>query len=118
MTDFLEHHRAGKVKILFTSGTKPSSSSPDIPTATMLGYPNLQFLGWYVFWAPAKLSERLVEAWGAELRTVLAMPDVQKRLSGLGLDVETSTPAAFRQRMVHDLAQWQTVIDLIGYKPT
>src|SRR4029077_3006307 len=41
ITDFLEHHRAGKVKVIFTSGTKPTTSAPEIPTATQLGYPKL-----------------------------------------------------------------------------
>ena len=56
ITDFLEHHRAGKVKVIFTSGTKPTTSAPEIPTATQLGYPKLQILGWYVFFAPAKTA--------------------------------------------------------------
>ncbi|MCX7362165.1 MAG: tripartite tricarboxylate transporter substrate-binding protein, partial [Alphaproteobacteria bacterium] len=36
ITDFLEHHRAGKVKVIFTSGLKPTTSAPEIPTATQL----------------------------------------------------------------------------------
>jgi len=117
ITDFLEHHRAGKLKVIFTSGTKPTTSAPEIPTATQLGYPKLQILGWYVFFAPAKLPAPLVEAWGTELKAVLALPDVQKKLTDLGLDVETSTSAEFTQRMTADLARWKTIIDSIGYKP-
>jgi len=118
LTDFLEHHRAGKVKILFTSGTRPALTAPEIPTAISLGYPRLQFLGWYVFCAPAQLPAPLLEAWGAELRATLAMPEIQKKLGELGLNVETSTPAAFRERMKDDLAHWKGIIDSIGYKPT
>jgi tripartite-type tricarboxylate transporter receptor subunit TctC len=118
LTDFLEHHRAGKVKLLFTSGVKAATAAPDIPTATQLGYPRLQILGWYVFFAPAKLPPALLDAWGRELRAVLAMPEVRAKLTELGLDVEPSTPAAFTQRMTTDLARWKTIIDSIGYKPT
>jgi len=118
LTDFLEHHRAGKVKLIFTSGTKPATAAPDIPTATSLGYPKLQILGWYVFFAPAKLPAPLLDAWGSELKAVLAQPDIQKKLTELGLDVETSTPAEFTQRMGADLARWKTIIDSIGYKPS
>ncbi len=118
LTDFLEHHRAGKVKLIFTSGAKPATAAPDIPTATSLGYPKLQILGWYVFFAPAKLPAPLLDAWGSELKAVLALPDIQKKLTELGLDVETSTPAEFSQRMAADLARWKTIIDSIGYKPS
>ena len=118
LTDFLEHHRAGKVKLIFTSGAKPATAAPDIPTATQLGYPKLQILGWYVFFAPAKLPAPLLDAWGRELRAVLVLPDIQRKLTELGLDVETSTLAEFSQRMATDLARWKTIIDSIGYKPS
>lgn len=117
ITDFLEHHRAGKVKVIFTSGLKPTTSAPEIPTATQLGYPKLNILGWYVFFAPAKLPAGLNEAWGRELQAVLRSPEVTRKLVELGLDIETSTPTEFTQRMTADLARWKTIIDSIGYKP-
>ncbi len=117
ITDFLEHHRAGKVKVIFTSGVKPTTSAPEIPTATQLGYPKLNILGWYVFFAPAKTPDPMIAAWGKELKAVLALPDITRKLVELGLDVETSTPAEFSQRMASDFARWKTIIDSIGYKP-
>jgi len=117
ITDFLEHHRAGKVRVLFTSGLKPTTSAPEIPTATQLGYPKLNILGWYVFFAPARLPAPLGEAWARELQAVLKSPEVGRKLVELGLDVETSTPQEFTQRMTADLARWKTIIDSIGYKP-
>lgn len=117
ITDFLEHHRAGKVKVLFTSGTRRATAAPGIPTATELGYPALQILGWYVFFAPPRTPAPLIEAWGDALRAVLKMPEVDRKLTEFGLDVETSTPAEFSQRMDRDLARWKSIIDSIGYKP-
>ena len=117
ITDFLEHHRAGKVKVIFTSGVKPTTSAPEIPTISQLGYPQLSILGWYVFFAPPKTPAPLIDAWGKELKAVLAIPEIQKKLVELGLDVETSTPAQFTERMTADLARWKTIIDSIGYKP-
>lgn len=118
ITDFLEHHRAGKVKVIFTSGQKPTTSAPEIPTATQLGYPKLQILGWYVFFAGAKVPAPMIDAWAKELKAVLILPETQKKLTELGLDVETSTPAEFTQRMTTDLARWKAIIDEIGYRPT
>ncbi len=117
ITDFLEHHRAGRLKILFTSGLKPATAAPEIPTATQLGYPRLNILGWYVFFVPMKTPPALLDAWGNELRTMLKLPEMEKRLTEFGLDVETSTPEAFTQRMTADLTRWKTIIDSIGYKP-
>jgi tripartite-type tricarboxylate transporter receptor subunit TctC len=117
ITDFLEHHRAGKVRVLFTSGTRRATSAPDLPTATELGYPGLQILGWYVFFAPPKTPPGLIDAWGNELHAVLKLPEIAKKLTELGLDVETSTPSEFGQRMTADFARWKSILDSIGYKP-
>jgi len=58
----------------------------------------------------------MVDAWGTELKAVLAQAEIQKKLTELGLDVESSTPAEFTQRMTADFARWKTIIDSIGYK--
>jgi len=118
ITDFIEQHRSGVVKILLTSGSKPNAVAPDIPTGMSLGYPSLNVVGWYAFFAPANTPADLVEAWGRELRAVLALPEMEKRLVELGLEVETSTPAQFSERMANDLRQWKEIMDRIGYKPT
>jgi len=117
ITDFLEHHRAGKVKVIFTSGQKPTTSAPEIPTVTQLGYPGISILGWYIFFAPPKTPPALIEAWGTELRAVLKLPEIEKKMTEFGLDVETSTPAECSQRMAADFKRWKEILDSIGYKP-
>ena len=118
ITDFLEHHRAGKVKVIFTSGQKPTTSAPEIPTVTQLGYPKISILGWYFFCTGPKTPQPMIDAWGTELRAVLKLPEIEKRMTEFGLDVETSTAAAFSERMATDLKRWKEIIDSIGYKPT
>jgi tripartite-type tricarboxylate transporter receptor subunit TctC len=118
ITDFIDHHRQGSVKILLTSGSKPHVSMPDLPTGISLGYPSLTIMGWYAFFSPAKTPPALIEAWGKDLRAVLKLPEVEKRLTELGMEVETSTSEQFSQRMSTDLKRWKEIIDAIGYKPT
>jgi tripartite-type tricarboxylate transporter receptor subunit TctC len=117
ITDFLEHHRAGKVKVIFTSGQKPTTSAPDIPTVAQLGHPDISILGWYVFFAPPKTPPALIDAWGTELRAVLRMPEVQRRMTEFGLDVETATPAEVGKLMAADFRRWKEILDSIGYRP-
>ena len=117
VTDFLEHHRAGKVRILLTSGAKRVQAAPDLPTGTELGYPKLNILGWYIFLAPAKTPEPVVSAWNRELGAVLALPEIKQRLTEFGLDVETSTPQQVSERMARDFTRWQSILDSIGWKP-
>ncbi len=49
---------------------------------------------------------------------MLKLPEIEKRLTELGMEVETSTPAQFSQRMAADLKRWKEIMDAIGYKPT
>ena len=117
ITDFLEQHRAGKVKLIFTSGEKRSAVAQDVPTGVELGYPKLSILGWYVFFAPPRTPPELLGAWHDELKTVLETPEIKRRLTEFGLDVETSTPAEFSRRMTADFVRWQQILNEIGYKP-
>ena len=105
------------MKVLFTSGAKRTTAAPDIPTGTELGYPSLNILGWYVFLAPPRTPPALIDAWGNELRAVLRMPEVDRKLTEFGLDVETSTPAELSQLMARDFTRWKSILDSIGYKP-
>ncbi len=118
VADFLDHHRSGAVKIVMTSGLKPVTAAPELPTGTSLGYPSLNVLGWYTFFAPPGTPADMMEAWGRELRAVLKLPEISRRLAEMGLDVETSTSEQFQQRMSADLKRWKEIIDGIGYKPT
>ena len=59
----------------------------------------------------------LIDAWHGELKAVLERPDIKRRLTEFGLDVETSTPAEFSRRMAADFVRWQQILDEIGYKP-
>ena len=110
--------KSGGVRAYAVTSAARLASAPDIPTATELGYPSLQILGWYVFFAPPKTPPTLIDAWGNELRAVLKLPEVDKKLTEFGLDVETSTPAQFTQRMAADFARWKSILDSIGYKPS
>jgi tripartite-type tricarboxylate transporter receptor subunit TctC len=45
------------------------------------------------------------------------MPEVDRKLTEFGLDVETSTPAELSQLMARDFTRWKSILDSIGYKP-
>jgi tripartite-type tricarboxylate transporter receptor subunit TctC len=118
LTDFLDHHRAGKLRILLTAGGRRAQAAPDIPTAQELGYKDILIEGWYTFFLPIKTPAPIVDAWHRELTAVVSDPAIRERLVNLGLDPQPGTPDAFVQRMTADLSRWKTIIDAIGYKPS
>lgn len=117
LTDFLTHHRAGKLNIIAVSAPKRSAAAPDLPTIGELGYPKLSIEGWYGFFGPGRMSPALVNAWNRELVAALEMPDMKKKLLEVGIEVTTSTPAAFAERQARDIVAWTDYMKATGYQP-
>ena len=62
IADLTELHRAGKVTILASSGAKRSTALPDVPTFAELGVKDVEAMGWFGFFAPAKTPKPIVDA--------------------------------------------------------
>ncbi len=118
LTSFLVAHRGNRLRILATSGSKRVSVAPDLPTAAEAGYPGLTMEEWYGFFAAANTPPPLVDAWNQALTAVLKDKEVIERLSQLGLEVETSTPAACGERLAAHMKKWQATLQGLGLRPT
>jgi len=77
------------------SGTNRASALPDLPTTVEAGVPNSEYNFWVGMWAPANTPKEIVDRLNAEIVKALADPDVKDKLSKLGADPMTMTPAAF-----------------------
>lgn len=116
LTDFLQHHRGGKVRILATSGAKRAIAGPDLPTFTELGYPKIVGDGWLGFYAPAKTPPAIVEAFNREIVAAASAEDVKKKLLDAGLEPRTTTSKEFADFVVSEIARWKPVVAASGYK--
>jgi len=117
VSDFLTHHRADKMRIILISSPKRVASAPDLPTIAELGYPKLNYEGFYGFYGPSKMSPALVNAWNREVRAVLELPDPRQRLQGVGLDVQTSTPQELFTRQANLTTYMTSLMKAAGYEP-
>ena len=117
LTSFLQHHQAGKVRILAVSTARRAGAAPDLPTIGELGYPTLTSEGFYGFYAPARTGAPQIEAWNKVLRSVLEQPDLRQRLEGLGLDVQTSTPAELIAYQAKSIVSFTASMKAAGFEP-
>lgn len=117
VTTLVIPHRAGRVRLLMTSGAKRLAALPDLPTVSELGFPKLQMTNWYAFFAPPGMPPALAASWTAELRAVLESREVSQQLLQLGFQVETSTPAELAERLTADFRNWRGLLDSMGIKP-
>lgn len=118
VTSLLEHHRGGRVRLVMTTGRKRSPMTQNIPTAVELGYPNLDIVEWYGFFASSATPAPIVAEWNKSLRGVLADSEVAAELRQLGLQVESTTQEEAADRVATYLRQWKKRLELVGMSPT
>ncbi len=117
IADLTELHRAGKVTILASSGSKRSTALPEVPTFAELGVKDVEAIGWFGFFAPAKTPKPIVEALNRAINKALTSPDVVAKLSGIGMDPTTGTPEDFAKMVASDYAKWGPIVTASGFKP-
>ena len=86
VSDLIELHRAGKIRIIATSGAERSTLLPEVPTFKEAGYPAVEATGWIAMYAPAKTPALLIDEWSAVIAKVMRMPEVKERFINLGFE--------------------------------
>ena len=115
--DFIENHKAGKVRIIATIGAKRQPLLPAVPTFTELGFANLDDYPYYGIFAPAGTPQPVIDRFGTALQKVLAMPDVKDKLTTMGLNVGYEPQAQFAQRVKNYTHTWEGTIKASGFVP-
>jgi tripartite-type tricarboxylate transporter receptor subunit TctC len=115
IADLTELHRAGKIRVLASSGAKRSTALPEVPTFNELGLKNVEAIGWFGFFAPAKTPPAIVDTLNRGINRALQSPDVADKLSRLGMDPATTTPAEFARILAADYAKWGPIVKRSGF---
>ncbi len=108
--------QAGKLRAIAVMGAKRSSALPDLPTIAESGLDGYAVSEWYGVVAPAGTSAAHVERVNAEIRKVLALPDVKDRLVVLGAEIVASRPQEFGAFIKADIAKWTKLVREAGIK--
>ncbi|MBI3373652.1 MAG: Twin-arginine translocation pathway signal [Betaproteobacteria bacterium] len=116
LTDMLDHHRAGKLRVLAVSGTQRSRAAPDIPTFEELGLKGIDKNPWLAFVGPAGLPAAFVQRFNAAVRTAMEAPEVRARFVPLGIEASPTAPEELRDWIVSATAHWGPVIKESGYQ--
>jgi tripartite-type tricarboxylate transporter receptor subunit TctC len=113
--DFLQMAKAGKLRILATTETKRTRFTPDVPTFTESGFPQINWNEWFAFWAPAKTPANVVATLSASIQKALAMPDVIDSLGTFGLVSEGSSGADLGRALKVESDRWGPLVKQIGF---
>ena len=102
--------RAGKVKLLATTGDKRISTLPEVPTIAEGGYPAAAMNIWYGLAAPANVARDIIGRLNKEAHRIMALPEIKDRFVQLGTEPSVNTPEQFTQLVRDELVKWGKVI--------
>jgi len=114
--DFIENHKAGKIRMVAVIGDKRQSILPDVPTFAELGLAGFEDLPYYGIFAPQGTPKALIDRYAAALATVIAMPEVRERLTAMGLSVAYMSPQQLASRERAYSASWANIIKTSGFQ--
>ncbi len=103
-----------QIKIIATSGDKPSPLFTGVPTVKDSGYPDYVVTSWNALSVRAGTPAAIIAKLNSEISAVLQMPEIGEKMANLGMEPLASTPEALTQRLNADAAKWRAVIDKAG----
>jgi len=116
LSDFLQHHRSGRLVILGISGDNRSPSAPDLMTFAEAGFPQITGGAFTGFFAPTGTPLPIMAALEDEISAVRALPVVRERLLALGAEVAYASGDTFAKLLAEDYKTWKPVVEASGFK--
>ena len=109
--------KAGRLRVLATTGPSRSRFLPEVPTAAEAGLRGIEADEWFGLFLPVKTAPEVVERLHAALREGLNQAEVRERLAQVGAETMISPATEFRQFVRSDHERWGRLIRASGYKP-
>jgi tripartite-type tricarboxylate transporter receptor subunit TctC len=102
-----EQIRAGALRALAVTGKKRWQGLLDVPTVAESGLEDFDITGWMGLAGPAGLPPSIVNRLSAEMREIIAMPEVQARFATLGGEPQAMTPLEMRSLVERQFKTWK-----------
>lgn len=115
VSEALEQHRAGKVRIIAVSGARRSPLLPEVPTLREQGVA-MDASAWFAMYGPGALPREQAQRISQAVATALKDPALRKRLDDIGLEPIGSTPEQLAAVQKADLAKWEKPVKATGYQ--
>jgi tripartite-type tricarboxylate transporter receptor subunit TctC len=100
----------GRLRAIAITGSSPFFALPGVPTIASSGLTGYSVTGWLGIAGPAGLPAAFVSKINAEVRAILAEPDIVSKLRALGADMVPTSPEGFKARVADDVAKWTKIV--------
>jgi tripartite-type tricarboxylate transporter receptor subunit TctC len=102
--------QGGRLRALAVASAKRQPLLPDVPTMQESGVPDFEVNSWYGVCAPAAVPAALLDKLNADIHEALRVPEVEKRLTELGMPPAPTTREEFDKFMRAEIDRWAQVI--------
>ena len=100
---------SGKLKLLAVTAKQPSSQTPGVPTVASV-LPGYAAETWFGFVTTAGTPPDIVNKLNTTINSLLTQKDLQDKMTALGQQVQTMTPAQLGAMIAEDSARWGQVV--------
>lgn len=114
VADVLQYAKAGRLRVLATTGEKRSAFMPDVPTLKESGIDEVVD-GWYGVFAPAGTPQAVVARLGTAIQQ--AAHALKDPLAKMALRVDVSTSAALAEQQRRESVYWSQAVKATGFTP-
>ena len=108
--------KSGKLRPIAVTSAQRSPALPDVPTVNEQGLAGFDDLTWTAFFAPAGMSQDLVNRLNSEINRALLAPEVRERLAQLGLEWTSNTSGDFAVFLRSEIDKWSRAVKESGAK--
>jgi tripartite-type tricarboxylate transporter receptor subunit TctC len=115
--DFIENHKAGKLRVVAVMGSQRQAAMPEVPTLSELGLAGFEDVPYYGVFAPAGTPQATLDRLSAALQKAIADPSVRDRLTAMGLSVGHTTGEQLATREQAYSKVWARIIKDSGFQP-
>ena len=115
-SETIEHHRAGKVRIVAMTGEARSKALPDVPTLRESGI-DVVADGFFGLYGPAGVPPDVITRINRAVGDALRAPDVQEKIQNIGLVANYGSAQELASLQAEHYRRWEAPIKAAGFKP-
>ncbi len=109
--------KSGKVRVIAVTSLKRTPTAPEYPTVAESGLPGYDAVSWYGVFATGGTPKPIVDRLNAEIRRIVATPEVTGSLLAQGAEPASDTPEEFAAIVRADVVKWAKIVKETGAKP-
>jgi tripartite-type tricarboxylate transporter receptor subunit TctC len=117
VTEALELHKAGRVRIIATTGPVRTTFVDGVPTFKEQGV-DVEVPLWFAVYGPAGMPPAKVQSLRTAIDKGFSTPDTAQRLAKLGLVPAPLSPAELEALRQRETALWAGVVKASGFTPS